>query len=280
MAVFAFDGTWNEDEIEEAKESNVLKFCKALFPDVNVFYLKGVGTRAGFIGKFLGGLADAGGRICIKEALEHLNRYFEEVDRIIDIIGFNRGAALALHFANEIQEEKGGAPIRFLGLWDAVASFGLPGNDLNIEWTLTLPPNVQHCYHAMALDERRGNFPIIRIQTKRGGPPPAEKLQEIWFRGVHSDVGGGLSIGLASITLCWMLQRAKENGLPVAEERLQRYGSLCDPSAPISKNFDPKLNPPRKIKRGDAVHASMQPRGRAGGKEHNDPPSDAVIVVG
>ena len=278
MAVYAFDGTWNEDEIDEAKESNVLKFCKALPPGMNVYYLEGVGTRKGFIGKILGGLTGAGGRVRIQEAMEHLNRYFEEGDQIIDIIGFSRGAALALHFANEIQKDKDSAPIRFVGLWDVVASFGIPGNDLNIGWTLTLPSNVQHCYHAMALDERRGNFPVTRIQAKPDDLPTTGRLQEVWFRGVHSDVGGGLSVGLSNITLCWMLQHAKAHGLPVVEERLKKYSALCDPQAPISKNFDPKVDPARTIQPGDAVHSSVQPRGRVGGKDHNNPPTGMTIV--
>jgi len=62
-----------------------------------------------------------------------------------------------------------GAAVRFVGVWDTVASFGLPGNNLNIGWQLTLPPNVKRCYHAMALDERRGNFPLTRIKPSGGG---------------------------------------------------------------------------------------------------------------
>ena len=53
MALYAFDGTWNVDEADEIKETNVLAFCKCLPLDMNVFYLEGVGTRIGFIGKLL-----------------------------------------------------------------------------------------------------------------------------------------------------------------------------------------------------------------------------------
>ena len=57
MVLYAFDGKWNEDEADEAKETNVLKFCKCLPLDMRVFYLEGVGTRIRFIGKLLGGLS-------------------------------------------------------------------------------------------------------------------------------------------------------------------------------------------------------------------------------
>ncbi len=278
MALYAFDGTWNEDEGDEGKDTNVAKFSDA-YTD-KTYYLEGVGTRFGFIGKLLGGLAGFGGRIRIREALEELDRNFANGDRTIDICGFSRGAALALHFANEIQEEKGGAEIRFLGLWDVVASFGIPGNDLNFFWTLTLPDNVKQCCHAMALDERRGNFPLTRVEKAGGGRPAGDRLQEVWFRGVHSDVGGGMSIGLSSIALCWMMRRAMEHGLPISDAKLRNYEALCDANAPISKNLDPKLGPQRLIAQGDAVHDSVRPRGNAGGKEHNDPPPNVVIARG
>ena len=278
MALYAFDGTWNVDEIEEDRETNVLRFCKALSPDYNVFYQEGVGTRAGFIGKMLGGLTGVGGRPRIRDAHERMEQYFAEGDRVIDIIGFSRGASLALHFANDIWEERKELSIRFVGLWDVVASFGLPGNSLNIAWTLTLPPNVQKCYHAMALDERRGNFPLTRVRAPGDGSVGDGRLQEVWFRGVHSDVGGGQCLGLGSIALCWMLRRAKEAGLPVDSERLTRYVSCCDPAALISKNFDPYPDPQRTILSGDCVHESVAPRGNAGGVVHLDPPADVTIV--
>jgi len=280
MALYAFDGTWNKDEADEAKETNVRKFRTCLSEDMHAFYLEGVGTHFGFIGKLLGGVTGAGGRFRIHDAMEQLDRYFAEGDRTVDIIGFSRGAALALHFANQVQAEKPGAEVRFLGLWDTVASFGLPGNDINIGWDLTLPDNVRHCFHAMALDERRGNFPLTRVVPQKGGKPVKDRLQEVWFRGVHSDVGGGQSVGLSSIALCWMLRRAKESGLPVVEAKLKEREAMCDPKALISKNFDPIKDPQRTVNPTDVVHESVTARGHAGGTVHNDPPPGVAIAHG
>ena len=279
MALYAFDGTWNEDEAEEAKETNVLKFCKCLPLDMNVFYLEGVGSRIGFIGKLLGGVAGVGGRFRINRAMEILRQYFAEGDRTVDIIGFSRGAALALHFANQVQEEQAGAEVRFLGLWDTVGCFGLPGNDLNIGWDLTLPDNVKKCYHAMALDERRGNFCLTRVAPRKGGTL-GDRLQEVWFRGVHSDIGGGQCPGLSNITLCWMLRRAKEAGLPVDEAKLRNHEALCDSKATISKSFDPIKDPRRTINPVDWVHQTVEARGHSEGRVHNDPPAGVRIVHG
>jgi uncharacterized protein (DUF2235 family) len=277
MALYAFDGTWNDDEEGDGRDTNVAKFCSA-YGGPNKFYLEGVGTRASFIGKLLGGVAGVGGRIRTLEATQALKKNFRRGDRTIDIVGFSRGAALALNFANEVDEEMDGAQVRFLGLWDTVASFGLPGNDLNLAWHLTLPANVAKCYHAMALDERRGNFAPTRVKGARAGHAADGRLEEVWFRGVHSDVGGGASVGLSSIALCWMLRRALANGLPMDDAGCRRFEALRNPDAPISRTFDPKLDPARRIEPTDIVHASVRPRGRFGGVEHNDPPATLRVI--
>ena len=276
MALYAFDGTWNEDEKDEAKDTNVVRFRDAY--QGNVFYLEGVGTRLGFIGKILGGLTGAGGHIRIDEALDALDKNFKRGDYNIDIIGFSRGSALALHFANMVYEKKQDAVIRFLGLFDVVASFGLPGNDLNLGWKLTLPPNVQKCFHAMALDERRRNFPVTRIRPEKGTTAGAARLREVWFRGVHSDVGGSASIGLSSIALSWMFSRAARTNLPIDGERVRQAQALRNPEAPISQNFDILPDPQRKVRSSDWVHASVKPRGSQGGVQHNDPPAGCRIT--
>ena len=67
MGLYAFDGIRNEDEADEGKDTNVLKFFEAYVG--NRFYLEGVGTRKGFIGKILGGITGAGVRIRNEEAL-------------------------------------------------------------------------------------------------------------------------------------------------------------------------------------------------------------------
>lgn len=276
MALYAFDGTWNEDEQDEGNDSNVVKFRDAY--DGHIEYLEGVGTRLGFIGKILGGVAGTGGRIRIREMTKALEKNFSAGGRDIDIIGFSRGAALALHFANEVNERTDGASTRFLGLWDVVASFGLPGNRINIGWDLTLPNNVEHCFHAMSLDERRGNFPLTRVKSPAGGRPATGRVEEVWFRGVHSDVGGGMNLGLSSIALCWMLSRAKQCNVKIKPDKLAYYQTQRDPEAIISENFDPKLDPKREISPSDLVHETVAARGTAGGRDHNDPPAMLGVI--
>lgn len=114
-----------------------------------------------------------GGRTRVKKVYEQFCKNWAAGDTIIDIIGFSRGAALALDFANNIEDDgirRPGSkeviadrpPIRFLGLWDVVGSFGIPINvghlrfqEINFGHEFCLPDNVEYCFHAMVLDERR-----------------------------------------------------------------------------------------------------------------------------
>ena len=100
------------------------------------FYVAGVGTRWGTLGKLLGAVFGAGGHKRNKEAVKALEKNFKKGDTATDIIGFSRGAALALEFANEIHDQRVNGvkepPIPFLGLWDTVAS----GNNVNLGYHL------------------------------------------------------------------------------------------------------------------------------------------------
>ena len=104
----------------------------------------------------------------MRRALNKLKDNIESDDTAIDVVGFSRGAALALDFVNEIAKGKvklpdGSIPtVRFLGLFDCVPVIRDPDLPLNIGWDLDLPANVSRCFHALALDERRGNFHLHR----------------------------------------------------------------------------------------------------------------------
>ena len=202
MALYAFDGTGNEDTDDDIKDSNVVRF-KELYNGQDVEYLAGIGTRFGAIGRAIGGVFGAGGRSRITEMLEAAAENYENGDKTIDIVGFSRGAALAVHFANEIAEkgltlsdgtvEK--PKIRFLGLWDIVGSFGLAVDtvvnfqEINLGWDIdSVAASVENCRHAMSLDERRESFGLTRLDP---GHEKSEIIKEVWFRGVHSDIGGG-----------------------------------------------------------------------------------------
>ena len=266
MALYAFDGTWNENKPEDVEDTNVFKFKEAY--QGGKFYLSGVGTRFGVIGKVFGGLFGAGGKERIEEAYEELQKNFREGDRVVDIVGFSRGGALALDFANTI-DSRGvlGNPhpeIRFVGVWDVVPSFGIPGNDINLGYVLTLPDSVKKCFHAMALDENRQNFGLQRVVTTVVNATAEGHIFEVWFQGVHSDIGGGnRNVGLSSIALHWMYKQALRCGLPIPQQEVTEQKQNMRPNAEISKNLDIIANRYRTISWTDVVHESVSFRDKA-----------------
>lgn len=233
MALYAFDGTGNEDrgvdEHGNSLDSNVLDFFSGYSdPDRNddpkketgSLYLKGIGSMARTrLGEKVAMAFGIGGHRRIRVAMERLENNFDAGDTEVAVVGFSRGAAVAVSFANRLAKRFPDMRIRFLGLWDIVGQFGAPGRQVNAGHDLDRPPNVDHCYHAMALDETRLLFPLTRLGGERDNPPAG--LVEAWFRGVHSDVGGGNgNPGMNWLSLHWMYQNAVRHGLPIAAKAI------------------------------------------------------------
>ena len=271
MALYAFDGTWNseKDAGEYDRNTNVVRF-KDLYTGPKYFY-KGVGTKHGFLGKFAGGAFGVGGHDRIEDAKKDMAKQFAANDRLIDIVGFSRGAALAVHFANVIADDGvkvNGVlerpPVRFLGVWDVVAAFGIPVNlgfsfnRINLGYKLGLSKGVQACYHALALDESRQAFRPTRMKDSC----------EVWFRGVHSDVGGGNNNhALNDITLRWMLRKAIATDLPMAPDSVGTSSARASIDGKIGDNFDPVKHRAREPRSDDRFHYTVTTR-----PKHVNPP--------
>jgi uncharacterized protein (DUF2235 family) len=116
----------------------------------------------------------------------------------------------------------------FVGVWDTVSSVGWVENPLRLPFTAS-NPDIAIGRHAIAIDERRAFFrqnlwhpaPPSPVQPSRGGP---RDLKQVWFAGVHCDVGGGYpeaESGLSKIALEWMLAEAHANGLLLDKARTE-----------------------------------------------------------
>lgn len=129
--------------------------------------------------------------------------------------------------------------IRFIGVWDTVAAYGMPVDEMTrgihqYLWPIELPNNtlsasVERACQALALDEERTTFhPQLWDETGGPGrnkyadePDPAgrklikdERVSQVWFSGVHTNVGGGYpDDSLAYIPFVWMITEAKRCGL-------------------------------------------------------------------
>lgn len=279
MALYAFDGTGNEDQEDATRDSNVVDFFTAYVdpnknndPDKEVgsLYLHGIGRRARlFVGRTVAEAFGIGGHKRIRQAMERLENNIEAGDAVVDIVGFSRGAAIAVSFANEIAAKLPDVRVRFLGLFDTVGQFGLPGERLNAGHVLTLPRNVDHCFHAMAMDESRALFPLTRLCDDDG--KHGDELVEVWFRGVHSDVGGGNgNRGLNWVALHWMFMAAQRAGVPLDQREIDR--NLADRDVP-PRVGEHKLDLQRRRKffENDCLHATVTLSEGTAGRPLNNP---------
>ena len=112
-------------------------------------------------------------------------------------------------------------PVHFIGVWDTVGALGIPDHLglLNLIddpqkhkfHDTELNPLVRHGRQALAIDEMRASFePTLWTNTKD------RDVQQLWFPGAHSDVGGGYrEIGLSNGSLLWMVKEAKDKRLAI-----------------------------------------------------------------
>jgi uncharacterized protein (DUF2235 family) len=110
----------------------------------------------------------------------------------------------------------------FLGVWDTVSSVGwildpVGLKPLRMPYTADLP-DLQVIRHAVSIDERRAFF---RQNLVHQEPGDNRDIKQVWFAGVHSDVGGSYAeaeSGLSKIALKWMLEEAAKAGLDLDQD--------------------------------------------------------------
>jgi T6SS, Phospholipase effector Tle1-like, catalytic domain len=114
--------------------------------------------------------------------------------------------------------------IRFVGVYDTVGALGVPlpaAAEINEPivgfHNTALCGNIDHGVHALALDERRGPYtPTLWTEDPEMPLATGQSVLQVWFPGVHSDVGGGYrDKGIGDVTLEFMLRQAARRGLIV-----------------------------------------------------------------
>jgi len=118
---------------------------------------------------------------------------------------------------------EGPVTIRFIGVWDTVDAVGLPfhlGDLLNLViYRFKFPdhylsPSVERACHALAIDDERHSFHPLLWKLK--DEPDQQRIEQVWFAGAHSNVGGGYpKQGVSLVALDWMLHKAEKAGLRV-----------------------------------------------------------------
>jgi uncharacterized protein (DUF2235 family) len=123
-------------------------------------------------------------------------------------------------------------PLHFVGVWDTVSSVGWVWDPLKLPYTAQ-NPDMATGRHAVSIDERRCYF----RNNLWGDPLPGQSIKQVWFAGVHSDIGGSYSeadSGLSKITLQWMLCEALPAGLLVDPQKAARILGRIPPPPPVA----------------------------------------------
>ena len=124
--------------------------------------------------------------------------------------------------------------LHLVGVWDTVSSVGMVWDPLKLPYT-ACNPSMDNGRHAVSIDERRSFF----RNNLWGEALPGQSIKQVWFAGVHSDVGGSypsMECGLSQITLQWMLCEAVSLGLLVHPQKAQRILGRYSPPPPVSPN--------------------------------------------
>lgn len=220
------------------------------------------------------GLAFGAGLLAnVSDAYRYLMNVFADGDRVF-LFGFSRGAytvrALAgvLHMFGLLYPENDGqipyitrmfakrsrkaggmthtfevaegfkatfcrhCPIHFVGVWDTVSSVGWVWDPLKLPYTAQ-NPDMANGRHAVSIDERRCYF----RNNLWGSALPNQDIKQVWFAGVHSDVGGSYPYaesGLSQITLEWMLCEALSYGLLVDPQKAKSAVGRIPPPPPVA----------------------------------------------
>lgn len=131
-------------------------------------------------------------------------------------------------FQDETYAPDGKVNIRFIGVWDTVAAVGLPFDQLadfinNVFYRFKFPDRylssrVDKACHALAIDDERHSFhPEVWTEEKKKKEDKEsqdDRIEQVWFAGVHSNVGGGYpKQGMSLVALDWMMAKAEAQGL-------------------------------------------------------------------
>ncbi len=148
--------------------------------------------------------------------------------------------------------------IHFIGVWDTVSAVGFPipwvtyvFNKLIYRFSFSdniLPQKVKQAYQALSIDEQRKTFsPELWDQKDQADK---NRINQIWFAGVHSNIGGGYpKQGMSLITLHWMMQKAENAGVKFITHDLELFNN--------KQNVHDKLYDSRK---GLSIYYRFKPR--------------------
>lgn len=200
-------------------------------------------SRGAYTARSLGGLIGRcglprTGDLTSKETWKRVDRAFDKGYRESKLFDTWRSAEWAW-FA------PGTVPIALIGVWDTVGALGVPDEfgilnlfDDPTRWEFydtRLGKHVEKARQAVALDEQRASFaPTLWTDDEGNTLNDGVRVKQLWFAGVHCDVGGGYgATGLSDVALRWMIDEATSCGLHfrpkmLAQIKPDHLGALHD----------------------------------------------------
>lgn len=186
-------------------------FLAANYDEGDRLFLFGF-SRGAYTARSLAGLI----RNCGILRTEHADQVDHAFAFYRDRTSHTHPSAIASHIFREMYAYPT-APIHFIGVWDTVGALGIPV-DLpgweEISHHITgweqlwgfhdtrLSSQVTHARHALSIDEERSAFRPTLWTQAQAALDSAQDLKQVWFAGVHSEVGGGSeSTSLSDIAL-------------------------------------------------------------------------------
>lgn len=278
--IYCSDGTW-DDSGKNTNVYKIYKAMQVEAGQIP-FYDDGVGSNGTPIDRLLGGAFGTGLFQKVKDGYSKIAHVYEKGDQIF-LFGFSRGAYTARSIAGMIAvcglpttnfsdgvvetafrayRDKDDRPkllaglnqscdmfdaqITMVGVWDTVGSLGIPSIIGAVDPVLygfldtSLHSSVLNAYQALAVDERRSEFPATLWASQ---PAPGQTIEQVWFTGVHCDVGGSYpddpdGTALADITLAWMMSKAAPLGVSFSKEVQAKYGYPVDPKYALDQKHE------------------------------------------
>lgn len=200
------------------------------------------------------GLLLPGGPISVEEAFE---RYRGTSDSAEVASPDLDGREWPINQDNDLRRHSRQITIEFLGLWDTVTYHDVPigrvrglSRSQNLFHVVNPGEVVRSVFHALAIDEHRKEYRPHHLL-----PPPARtpgqlnpRVEERWFVGAHSNVGGGYTQDtLALIPLAWMQTKAEQAGLnfkrQVSLQGDEHMGTIVDSYAEFLSGWYAALRP-------------------------------------
>lgn len=216
--------------------ADAYRYLMSVYADGDRVYMFGF-SRGSYTVRALAGVLHMYGLLCPGNdgLIPYIIAMFARKSR--QAAGMSQTLDVAENFKATFSRE---CPIYFEGLWDTVSSVGWIFRPVVIPFSAR-NPSMHLGRHAVSIHERR----CFYRQNLWGAPFEGQDIKQVWFAGVHSDVGGSYpeaESGLSKVTLEWMLSEAAAAGVKIDGKKAAMVLGKAEPKPWMPKYILPNAN--------------------------------------